>query len=223
MTLCEAIKDRHTVRTYNGIALEDDVLAAFQSKITEINEKEGLNFQIVNGKENAFYEFTIRYGKWTGVTNFIALVGKNTEHLEELCGYYGEQLVLMAQQMGLRTGWVDTIYTEKPKSIEVAADERLVISIAIGYSELKGSTHKVKSVDELSTVDGDMPEWFANGMEMAQLAPTAGNQQLFHIHWNGEQLHISTKPGFLEMVDVGIAKYHFEIGAGIDHSMWSTQ
>ena len=66
-----------------------------------------------------------------------------------------------------------------------------------------------------------MPEWFRKGMEYAVLAPTAGNQQLFTIHLEGERLWIDTDPGFLEKVDLGIVKYHFELGSGVPHSRWA--
>ncbi len=220
MTLLEAIQERHTVRNYAGKALEGEVLAALQAKIAEINEKTGLHLQLINGKENAFGDYTIRYGIWKNVTNYIALVGKKSDKLHETVGYYGEQLVLWAQTVGLKTGWVETGYTVKPEAIDVAEDEELVLSIAIGESELTGAKHKVKAIDELCTVTGEAPEWFVKGMEATQLAPTAGNQQLFHINWDGENLTMTTKPGFLEKVDLGVVKYHFEIGAGIDHSMW---
>jgi hypothetical protein len=44
--------------------------------------------------------------KFTGVQNYIALIGKKSSSLEEQAGYYGEQLVLTAQQLGLNTCWV---------------------------------------------------------------------------------------------------------------------
>ncbi len=221
MTLQEAIRDRHTVRTYTGAALEGATLETLEGMIREFNEEAGLHMQLVNGKQDAFEGFTIHYGKWTGVTNYIAFIGKDSGKLDELCGYYGEHIVLWAQQNGLRTGWLDTQYDALPAGLELKDGERLVLCLAIGYSDITGNAHKVKDIADLSTVEGEAPEWFVNGMEMAQLAPTAGNQQLFNIKWDGEKLSISSEPGFLEKVDLGIAKYHFEIGSGINHSKWS--
>ncbi len=34
------------------------------------------------------------------------MIGKKGPTLEESCGYYGERLVLLAQQLGLNTCWV---------------------------------------------------------------------------------------------------------------------
>ena len=46
------------------------------------------------------------YGKFDGVHNYIALVGKKSSTLDETLGCYGEQLVLKAQEIGLNTCWV---------------------------------------------------------------------------------------------------------------------
>ncbi len=220
MTILDAIQTRHTVRSYNGAPLDEAILQELRKRIELINEEGHLHFQLVNGQKNAFDAFTIRYGKWTGVTNYIALIGEEADDLEERCGYYGEQLVLWAQTVGLKTGWVETGYDVKPDVLELGENERLVLSIAIGESEQTGRDHKVKSIEELSEVGGETPDWFRNGMECAVLAPTAGNQQLFTIHYNGTNLSLTTEPGFLEQVDVGVVKYHFELGSGVEHSAW---
>ena len=223
MTLLEDVKVRHTVRKYDGRALNGEVLAQLQAKIAKINQEGNLHLQLVNGKEDAFAGFTIHYGRWTGVTNYIALIGKDAPDLDERCGYYGEQIVLWAITQGLKTGWLDTQYGDVPEGLDIPNGERLVLCIAIGYSQLSGGPHKLKTVEELSTVEGPMPEWFRKGMECAVLAPSAGNQMLFRLHWDGNALSITTTPGFLEKVDLGIAKYHFELGSGISHEKWSQQ
>lgn len=225
MTIEEAIKNRHTVRSYDGRALEAATAETLQSMIDEINQKADLHFQLINGEENALSAYTIRYGKWTGVTNYISLVGKDAPDLDERCGYYGEQLVLWAQQNGLKTGWVETQRREADGRVrvpEILSDERLVLSICIGYSEQSGNAHKIKTAEQMSDVADpeQVPDWFRKGMAYAVLAPTAGNQQLFKIHLDGERLWIDTVPGFLEKVDLGIAKYHFELGSGVPHSRW---
>ncbi len=220
MTILEAIEKRHTIRNYDGKAINEQ-LNELEELINHINEESGFHLQLVNGKENAFDIFTIRYGKWTHVTNYIALVGKDEEDLDEKVGYYGEQIVLWAEMNGLKTGWLETQLKEQTNDFTINDDERFVLSIAIGYSDKVGGKHKVKELEELSTHLEHAPEWFVEGMKQVQLAPTAGNQQLFNIAYENDKVSISTKPGFLEKVDVGIAKYHFEIGSKKDSSIWS--
>ena len=44
---------------------------------------------------------------------YLALVGKKSPKLDELCGYYGEKLVLFAQQLGLNTCWAALTYNRR--------------------------------------------------------------------------------------------------------------
>ncbi len=221
MTIFEAIQERHTVRTYNGTAIEADILAELTGLIDRLNQEGNLHIQLVNGRENAFDDFIIHYGKWTGVTNYIAMVGPEREDLEEACGYYGEQIVLWAQRKGLRTGWLDTQPKNETDAFEIPEGERHVLSLAIGYSDAPLKGPKPADVESVSIVEGTAPEWFYEGMKYAVYAPTAGNQRLFRVKWDGEHVSIASEPGFLEKVDLGIAKYHFEVGSGKTHDIWS--
>ncbi len=220
MTIYEAIEKRHTVRSYNNTAIEGEILDELTALIDRLNEEGNLHMQLVNGRENAFDDFIIHYGKWTGVTNYIAMVGADSEDLDERCGYYGEQIVLWAQMHGLKTGWLDTQPNGETDAFVLAEGERHVLSIAIGYSETEGAGPKPADIADMSETEGEAPEWFMDGMKQAVYAPTAGNQRLFRIKWDGENVSISSVPGFLEKVDLGIAKYHFEVGSGKGHDIW---
>lgn len=220
MDLLKAIKERHTVRNYLGKAIEGEKLATLQDMIEQANLEANLNIQLVNGKEDAFSKFTVRYGRWENVSNYIALIGKDAEDLDQKCGYYGEHFVLWALTAGLKSGWLDTENGEEVPEIKIAEGERLVCCIAIGESDMNPVRPKLKPLEERCTVTGEAPDWFWNGMEYAILAPTAGNQQLWVIDWDGENVSIGSVPGFLEKVDMGIAQYHFELGSGKDHSIW---
>ena len=64
------------------------------------------------------------------------------------------------------------------------------------------------------------PEWFARGVDAALLAPTAMNQQKFRLDLEGDKVRITAMRGPFSQVDLGIVKYHFEIGSGRDRSCW---
>ena len=65
------------------------------------------HIQLVTDEPKAFDGFMAHYGKFSGVKNYIALIGKKGPKLEETCGYYGGKgLVLLAQQLGLNSCWV---------------------------------------------------------------------------------------------------------------------
>lgn len=221
MNLKEAIAARHSVRQYRNQALTTEVIAALQTEIEICNEESGLHIQLVTDEPKAFDGFMAHYGKFSGVTNYLALVGEKGPELEEKCGYYGERLVLKAQQLGLNTCWVAMTYSKIKTAFVVDSGEKLCVVIALGYGETQGAPHKSKPVKDVMRVDGQVPQWFCDGVEAALLAPTAMNQQKFVFSLNGNQ--VSAKPGlgFYSRIDLGIVKYHFEIGAGKESFVWA--
>ena len=66
-----------------------------KKKIEECNKESGLHIQLVEDEPKAFAGMMAHYGKFSGVTNYIALVGKKGADLEEKCGYYGEKLTVV--------------------------------------------------------------------------------------------------------------------------------
>jgi len=220
MDLLEAIKSRHSVRSYTDKKIEGETLTQLRQTVDECNQKSGLSIQLCLNEPNAFTGMMARYGKFQNVKNYIALIGKKDNSLEEKCGYYGETIVLKAQQLGLNTCWVAMTYSKGKSAAVVKPGEKLVIVIALGYGETTGVQHKLKAIEELSSVNSAVPEWFSAGVEAAQLAPTAMNQQKFRFELDGNLVKASAGSGFYTKVDLGIAKYHFEIGAGESGWTW---
>jgi hypothetical protein len=160
------------------------------------------------------------YGSFRGVTNYIALVGRSDRALEERCGYYGERLVLLCQQLGLNTCWVALTYNKSKTAAQVAPGEKLCLVIALGYGSDQGVSHKSKPTEKLMQISGEAPDWFRRGMEAVLLAPTAINQQKFLFSLEGDQVSAKAGLGFYTKIDLGIAKYHFEVGAGKEQFEW---
>lgn len=53
----------------------------------------------------------------------------------------------------------------------------------------------------------------SQGLECALLAPTAINQQKFYFELDGDEVKLKKGKGFYTGLDLGIVRYHFEIGA----------
>ncbi len=221
MDLMEAMKARHSVRQYMDKPLEKKAVEELQAEIDACNQESGLHIQLVRNEPKAFDGFMAHYGKFSGVTNYIAMIGKKGLDLEEKCGYYGERLVLKAQQMGLNTCWVAMTYSKIKTAFRIDDGEKLCIVISIGYGKNQGSAHKVKTADEVVKGDGAQPEWFRAGVEAALLAPTAMNQQKFTFALSGNRVSVKAGMGFYTKIDLGIVKYHFEAGAGTEHFVWA--
>ena len=213
MDILEAIKQRHSVRQYSDKPIEDSILNELKKEIDDCNKEGGLHIQLVANEPKAFDSFMAHYGKFSGVENYIVLIGKKDRSLDEKCGYYGEKLVLKAQQLGLNTCWVAMTYKKIPSAFVVNKGEKLTVVISLGYGKTKGVSHKIKTIEQVSNVSGDTPNWFKEGVELALLAPTAMNQQKFEFIYNNGKVTAKAGAGFYSKVDLGIVKYHFEIGA----------
>ena len=226
MTLQEAIEARHSVRKYIDKEIPADVIAVLQDRIAEYNKVGNLNIQLVLNETKAFTGM-LSYGKFSGVKNYLVMVGKKSKDLDERIGYYGEHLVLLAQTHGLNSCWVGLSYRKVPEAYNVGKDEKLACMISLGYGETQGVGHKIKSIEEVSNASDITPTWFRKGVEAALLAPTAVNQQKFSFEYVGEKdgrHQVRAKKGFslvgYTQLDLGIAKYHFEIGAGKENFDW---
>lgn len=215
MNLVQAIKERNSVREYEDLPLHYEEVFILQKKIDEINLESGLSIQLICNEPKAFTTGFAKYGRFINVDNYIAMVGDKSKDLDEICGYYGEQLVLIAQQLGLNTCWVALTYSKIKEAYQVEKGQKIVIVIAIGHSDHPGYPHKSKAMDKLCRYDTPvMPEWFKKGVELAMLAPTALNQQKFLITLKDDKVSIKAKFGPCSKIDLGIVKYHFELGSG---------
>ena len=221
MTIIEAIQKRHSVRRYTDQSITSDLLAALQAEIKECNAESGLNIQLITDDPKAFNSFLAKYGKFSGVKNYFALVGEKSAALEEKAGYYGERIVLKAQTLGLNTCWVVLTYSKRNCAAVVNKGEKLVCVISVGYGKTPGVPRKSKPMDTLCRTDGEMPGWFRSGMEAALLAPTAVNQQKFLFTLSNGKVKVEATGGFYSKIDLGIVKYHFELGAGTENFKWA--
>lgn len=225
MTLLEAIHARHAVRRYTDRRIEGDPLLQLQQTIHQCNREGNLRIQLCLDEPEAFSGAMARYGRFHNVRNYLALVGTRSKGLQERCGYYGEKIVLAAQQQGLNSCWVALTY-KKPKNTTpyvVKPGETLLLVVALGYGETQGVPSKNKPLERLCRVSNaaSPPPWFLRGVKAAQLAPTALNQQKFAFHLDAATNTVTPVPGIglYTRTDLGIAKCHFEIGAGTD-SRW---
>ena len=227
MTIQEAIEARHSVRAYKDQPLSEETVKVLEDEIVTLNNEGQLHIQLICNEPKAFQGTMAKYGKFRNANNYLVMAGKKADELDERIGYYGEHLVLLAQTLGLNTCWVGLSYSKVPGTYELGKDEKIACYIAIGYGETQGVGHKIKTVEQVSNASDITPSWFKKGVEAALLAPTAVNQQKFSFEYVGisnNHHQVRAKKGFsmigYTQMDLGIAKYHFEIGAGKDKFEW---
>lgn len=213
MEMFEIMKQRHSVRQYLDKPVEQEKRDALNAMVAQINEETGLHIQIFYDEPKCYDSFMAHYGKFTGVANYIALVGKKSPKLDNMLGYYGEKLTIKAQEMGLNTCW--TAMTHGKSKADIGKGEKQGCIIALGYGENEGVEHTNKPLQKVCNYTEASPEWFVKGVEAALLAPTAMNQQKFFFELTPDgTVKASCGKGFYAKVDLGIVKYHFEAVTG---------
>ncbi len=210
----QEMQTRISQRRYLTAPLEEGVRTAVERIIEQYNRKAGLHISLVCGKSDVFT------GHISSARNYLVLAGQAGDpHLEEKCGYYGEIVVLAATALGLSTCWVGGTYDRNLCLNHLNKGERLVCVIAIGYGAGSTSAHtphrSTKSPGQLSANLSEAPEWFSEALTAVQLAPSAMNRQGVSFEWtdDGTVKGYATDSESFSMVDLGIAKLHFELGA----------
>lgn len=215
MTEKEAIIARHSVRQYLEKPIEEKIIEELNDFIRGCNREGGTHLQLVVNEPKAFASGMAKYGKFSGVSNYIAVVGKRGDDVK--LGYYGEKVVIRAQMLGLNTCWVGLSFSKQPDAYHVFEGEKLFCVIALGYGANQGVQHKLRPIEDYAEVNGTMPEWFRQGMEAAMLAPTAVNQQRFKfVLHEGNKVEAQSRFSLIgyAKLDLGIVMYDFEVGAG---------
>ena len=214
MEIIDIIKARHSVRQYKSSPIEEDKRTLMTNYATDLSIHSGLNIKVVFDDPEGFNSSLAKYGKFSNVNNYIAIMGKNG--MDEAAGYYGEALVLKAQELGLNTCWVGLTFNKKVVKKLCNIGEKIYCAISLGYGENQGIAHKNKSRETIVSTQGNVPDSFAEGVEAALLAPTAMNQQNFIIKCHNGQCSITTRHWSpYAKLELGIVKYHFEKTTGI--------
>lgn len=218
MDAFELMKQRHSVRRFTDRPLDESAVRQLREEIDTVNQKSGLHIQLVTEEPEAFQAGKTSYGSFKGCKNYFVMAGPRGK--DEEIGYYGEQLVLKAQSLGINSCWVAMTYKKNKAHTELNPGEKRYMVIALGYGETQGVAHRSRQISDVSDWKEGDPEWYRKGVEAALLAPTAVNQQKFRFTRHGEQVAARAGFGFYTATDLGIVKYHFELGSGRDHTIW---
>lgn len=76
MEILEIMKARHSVRQYSGKKMEGGIRETLATFADACNKESGLNVQLYFDEPKCFDSTMAHYGKFSGVENYIALVGK---------------------------------------------------------------------------------------------------------------------------------------------------
>ncbi len=223
MTIKEAVKERHMVRQYTDKTIPADIVKLINARIAENNKKYNLHLTLVVDNSDGIGTMAKLLLSKT-VNNYIVLAGTDTPRLDEKLGYCGADLILYAQTLGLNTWWVGGMFNGRG-ALKNLSNKKVRVNgvIAVGYGQTQGIPHKSKTAAEISEYKGDAPQWFTDGVEALLYAPTALNKQPYVVKGDGNKVSISAGDGHFSGIDLGIGKYHFEVGAGKENFEWEPQ
>lgn len=228
MITVETIRERHSVREYDGKPLARAEFDALIAVVEECARESGLDIQLVGDNPDVFNVIAC-FGLIRGCSTHVAFVVDDAKAgdatrvaVDEALGYWGQKIVLVAQDMGLNTCWCALCSRKKSRAV-MAPGKKIRLIIAVGRGKTQGFSRKTKSVEALSSVEcAKAPAWFAAAMEAAQLAPTAMNNQNFKITLlsDGKTVRIDAPQSGLNVIDEGIVRCNFEIAANESGADW---
>lgn len=230
MTRQEAVLCRKSTKRYSKKSIPSALIAQLQERITQYNAESGLNMQMVLDQGEAFTGFLRSYGLFSGVQNYLLIIGeKEDKNLEEKAGFFAEQFVLDATMLCIDTSWVGATFDRKVCPVEIEEKERIVAAIVFGYrcddskelDKIDSILYKVMHRKKMKPKDfykahSQVPDWFLAGIECVLHAPSAVNRRpirFLYTHHGRVQAYVRFATPY-NMVDLGVAKLHFAIGAG---------
>ena len=220
MTMQEAMRQRHTVRKFTGEGLSPEEARLLEERIDARNRELGTAISLVRNDPKVVSGI-LRLTLARNARDYVLLAGDDAADLGERLGYASADLMLYAQTLGLNTWWIGGTFNRGEAGAH--ADGKRAIGIVVaGHGATQGKPHRSRSAAEVAEYRGGAePEWFSRGVEAALLAPTALNRQAFHLVGDGDRVTLAYDPGALADADLGIVRYHFELGAGRENFVWA--
>lgn len=236
MTGLEELRKRHSVRDYLSDPINSALREKLKAEITMINTHEaGLNFQLCFDDIDPFKGFARSYGAFKNPRNYMAAVIDPTfPNAEERAGYFAEQFVMAVVKMGLGTCFVGGTYSSKHVNARMEVYEKLPFIVIFGHeaekprklSVMMRNFMKRKELQPRDFFRGTEQEYkearricpgLDDGLAGIACMPSAYNTKGVRIVLDKSGEEACLKAIFAKghnLVDLGIAKYNFELAAG---------
>ncbi len=237
--IAKHIRDRRSVRTFDGRALDSSDLEALSTLMKSIENPYGIpvEFKLLNAKEHGL--------TCPVVVGTDVYVGGKIQHSPQASiafGYSFEMLVLYAQSLGIGTVWLGGTMNRSAfeQAMSLENGEIMPCATPLGYPAEKMSLRE-RMMRRAIKADERFPfeELFfersfqtplteekagklAAPLEMVRWAPSAVNKQPWRAVVDGNVVHFYLKrsKGFarsetldMQKIDIGIALCHFALGA----------
>lgn len=235
------LRSRHSVRSYSMDPIEPAILNKLKATVTMVNTHEqGMRFQLITDDANPFRSYSRSYGVFENPRNYVAaVVDVATPDAYERAGYFGEQIVMKAVELGLATCFVGGTYDSSSVRAQIRAGEKILFLILFGYPKGKerfasrlmaGLIHLRKKeassffepTDMYASAEKEFPE-LSVGLEAVACAPSAVNRRPVRLYVGEKEgkrcLCAKVKAATPELlIDLGIAKFNFNYATSTECS-----
>lgn len=244
--LIDAVNIRTSIRSYDPDPIDDDTARQLDMTIDAVNMLADAHIQLVRDQPAVFADANAS-GHLNNAANYLAVVGPKDDGARERAGFYTERVVLAATLRGLGTCWVGGSWdrSKAARHCRLSAGEELYLGVVIGYPErhfdrmaksytelaaMRDAHRESKTYEQFTAPMSDearaaAPDWFKAGVQAAMKAPSAMNRQPIVFSYNPDD---DTAAAMIDpnvesgqaLNDLGIAKLHFQIGAGSGTWAW---
>ena len=228
MDILQAIKERRSVRSFNGKPLDPEMMAGLEKAIEDSYTLFGGHITIRLKSFDIKGDFKpSTYGVIKGASDFFLMGMADDEDSKLTAGFQFEQIVLKAWMAGLGTCWIagtfkGSQFDEREKWPD---GESLKIICPVGVPEkqrlmekmmrLTVGSNKRKPFSDLFFEDEfkrplNQDNKFAEALEMLRLAPSSTNSQPWRILVEEDRVLFYYKPKYpVTVIDMGIGICHF--------------
>lgn len=228
MDILQTIKERRSVRSYNGEPLTAAQVSKLQKAIDESYTLFGGNISIRLKHFDLKGEFKpSTYGVIKGASDYFLMAIGEGEDSALTAGFQFEQIVLKAWQMGLGTCWIAGTYkgSQFDQGEKWPDGESLKIVCPVGVPEKQRFLEKVMRLTVGSNNRKPFSELFfekdfkksldpenkyGESLEMLRLAPSSTNSQPWRVLIQDDKVMFYYKPKSpIAVIDMGIGICHF--------------
>lgn len=237
MDIIQAIKARHSVRSYNGALLEDAVKQELQAYAYGVDSPFGGRYSFrlrTFPKDGNLRPGT--YGIIKGARDYFLIAYGDDMQSALSAGFAFEQVVLRATAMGLGTCWMGGTYRRETFDPGIIWPEGVTLKVVcpIGIPQkprlfermarkIMRSSSRLPfgSLFHLDNYGHPLPEdtAFAESLSMMRLAPSSVNSQPWRAVQCDDVLHLYCRErDKMSLVDMGIGLCHFKLTEDLKHN-----
>jgi hypothetical protein len=225
MDIMQAVSKRISCRAFDPHDVEPGLLDQLEACIAKGNEAGGLDMRLVRPQDGGA-GLKLAGAMFSGQPSaYVVAFAPADEQSRDRLGYYSEKVILLATQLELGTCWVAGTYDKSSVTAQPKAGHKLHGVIPVGYpaakTPLKQRTVRAalrkrsKKPTELYAGYETAPAWVRAGVDAVIAGPSAANGMpvVFEDTADGIAATLPKVKSGIELIDLGIAKLHFELGA----------